>query len=653
MRECQAIVDDLKRHQWLGQSPPLWLTDSWLEGLISGTGRDFDRSLNRWRGLLEAVTSQLNQASKDMVNYALPQRDKKTAEQRQRSALLQRDLLLAERSGPQSSGGDFSTYRYLASQGFMPGYNFPRLPLIAFIPGSREQVNGGTYISRPRFVGISEFGPHSLIYHEGNTYKVSGAILNLQEQAGTATKTLATRDALICGACGHAHLGEDAKHELCCHCGTALKKYPDGTAFKIPALYQIEQVTTKRAERITSDDEERQRLGYELLTTYEFPKENGQVRVALADVSVAGQPFVTLSYGAATTISRINLGRRQRKEPGNIGFPIHPSKGSWGKESDLATGADEDDGDGDQGYVKITPYVQDRKNALLLRFHSAWEPRDLISVRHALKRGIEVAFQLDPSEIAAELMPNEAKATALLLYEAAEGGAGVLSRLVESPTALQMVGRTALGVCHWRWEGGLPQQQADLVDNDDQCEAGCYRCLLSYNNQRDHEQIDRRLASLKQLLLDLSRSDVVAQGGDGGRGELMEKLLPLSQSGLERLWLHTVEQRGYLLPDKAQSPVPDHHVVPDFTYVEAAALVFVDCPHHRQPLQQQLDARKRAALDAAGLIVVVFGDDTRQWDAVFDEYRWLFGEGHGTADLGEQIAAVFAEHADKLGGAKP
>ena len=677
LRECQAIVDDLKRHQWLGQNPPSWLTDSWLEGLISGTGRDFDRSLNRWRGLLDAVTSQLTQASKDMVNYALPQRDKKTAEQRQRSALLQRDLLLAERSGLQGSGGDFSTYRYLASQGFMPGYNFPRLPLIAFIPGSREQVNGGTYISRPRFVGISEFGPHSLIYHEGNTYKVSGAILNLQEQAGTATKTLATREALICGACGHTHLGEDAKQDLCCHCGAALKKHPDGTAIPIPSLYQIEQVTTKRAERITSDDEERQRLGYELLTTYEFPKENGQVRVALAEVSVAGQLLLSLSYGAATTISRINLGRRRRENPNNIGFPIHPSKGNWGKESDLSTGADEDDdGDGDQGYVKITPYVQDRKNALLLRFHSAWEPRDLISVRHALKRGIEVAFQLDPSEIAAELMPNEAKATALLIYEAAEGGAGVLSRLVESPTALQMVGRTALEVCHWRWEGALPQQQADLVDADDQCEAGCYRCLLSYNNQRDHEQIDRRLASLKQFLLDLSRSDVVAQGGDGGRGELMEKLLPLSQSGLERLWLRTVQERGYLLPDKAQSAVDDYYVVPDFTYSDAWGLVFVDGPHHKQPLQQQLDASKRQALDEAGYNVIVFGDDPREWDAVFTEFRWLFGDGHADpastpaapepkaeqpvaeqggsepADLAQQLADVLAQHGDLLGGGR-
>jgi very-short-patch-repair endonuclease len=108
----------------------------------------------------------------------------------------------------------------------------------------------------------------------------------------------------------------------------------------------------------------------------------------------------------------------------------------------------------------------------------------------------------------------------------------------------------------------------------------------------------------------------------------MEKLLPLSQSGLERLWLRTVQERGYLLPDKAQSSVDDFYVVPDFTYCEARGVVFVDGPHHKQLLQQQLDARKRQALDEAGYNVIVFGDDIREWDAVFTEYRWLFGDGH-------------------------
>ena len=35
-----------------------------------------------------------------------------------------------------TQNSDFYTYRYLASQGFLPGYNFPRLPLMAWIPGA-------------------------------------------------------------------------------------------------------------------------------------------------------------------------------------------------------------------------------------------------------------------------------------------------------------------------------------------------------------------------------------------------------------------------------------------------------------------------------------------------------------------------------------
>ena len=31
---------------------------------------------------------------------------------------------------------DFYSYRYLASEGFLPGYSFPRLPLAAYIPGT-------------------------------------------------------------------------------------------------------------------------------------------------------------------------------------------------------------------------------------------------------------------------------------------------------------------------------------------------------------------------------------------------------------------------------------------------------------------------------------------------------------------------------------
>ncbi|MFN7899492.1 MAG: DEAD/DEAH box helicase [Synechococcaceae cyanobacterium] len=694
----QAIVDDLLEHHWLGSTPPPWLTGSWLDALIRGAALDFDAALRRWRELLEAVDSQFAQAQKDLANHALSERERQAADQRQRAARLQQQLLLADKPGSSNNNNDFSTYRYLASQGFMPGYNFPRLPLMAYIPGTREQVGGGTFITRPRFVGISEFGPHSLIYHEGNTYKVRGAILGLQDNAlVSGTATLATQDALLCGRCGHAHVGTARDElELCRHCGAALKEEPEGKAVRVPRLYQIEQVNTRRAERITSDDEERQRLGYELLTTYEFPQENGVVKVARAQVSSGGLPLLELSYAPATQISRINLGWRRRENRSAMGFPIHPISGRWGGEKQLAAGASGDgtgakgDGEDDSasdnaevGYVKITPFVQDRKNALLLQLApppaaNSWEPLQLLSLKNALKRGIEVAFQLDGSEIAAELMPNEEEASALLLYESAEGGAGVLSRLVESPSALRQLGRTALEVCHWKLSDPLPATEAALEDADPECEAGCYRCLLGYHNQREHDRIDRRLPALKQFLLDLARGELVGQGGSDSRSERLERLRVLCQSGLERLWLDTAFRLGHHLPDDAQKEVSGHYVTPDFTYREAAALVFIDGPHHHKPLQQRLDQQKRQALKDAGIRVVVFDQHSEEWPELFREHAWLFGEGKGggsigsrgssspppqqrlpegpgpdqgptATDLGEALDAVFAQHQQLFG----
>jgi hypothetical protein len=47
-------------------------------------------------------------------------------------------------------------------------------------------------------------------------------------------------------------------------------------------------------------------------------------------------------------------------------------------------------------------------------------------------------------------------------------------------------------------------------DENASCVKGCYRCLLSYYNQPDHEQIDRTNDLVKTLLLRLARSRVMA-----------------------------------------------------------------------------------------------------------------------------------------------
>jgi hypothetical protein len=52
-------------------------------------------------------------------------------------------------------------------------------------------------------------------------------------------------------------------------------------------------------------------------------------------------------------------------------------------------------------------------------------------------------------------------------------------------------------------------------DEEANCVKGCYRCLLSYYNQPDHEQIDRTNDLVRTLLLRLARSRVVAAAPKG------------------------------------------------------------------------------------------------------------------------------------------
>lgn len=105
--------------------------------------------------------------------HGLSAEDRHEAKRQQAQANEQ--IMLLER-GSSSGSSDFYTYRYLVTEGFLPGYNFPRLPLYAFVPGGAGK-GSGAYLQRARFLAIAEFGPRSLIYHEGRAYRVYKAKL--------------------------------------------------------------------------------------------------------------------------------------------------------------------------------------------------------------------------------------------------------------------------------------------------------------------------------------------------------------------------------------------------------------------------------------------------------------------------------------------
>ncbi|MEW8544070.1 MAG: DEAD/DEAH box helicase [Candidatus Thiodiazotropha endolucinida] len=604
------------RGVWLNADASLEdATVSWLERRVQGAFIQFDRALNRWRELYAATHQQLQAAHAVNSNPAASERERKVASKRYGEAKTQLDLLL---NAGTEFNSDFSTYRYLASQGFLPGYNFPRLPLLAYMPARRGRVGRDSFLARPRFLAISEFGPLSLIYHEGSEYRVKKVILGVRGEQNLDQPGLTTEEARLCPACGYGHFHAQLENELCVSCGAEIE---GGT--RIDNLYRVENVSTQRAFRITSDEEERTRQGYEMQTTVQFAEADGELRVVTAEVREGENTLLTLQYAPAATVWRINLGWRRRKEKSIYGFNIDAGTGFWSKDEQAPIDQNDAAEKEERHIQRIAPYVEDRRNVLILRPTEYLDEHVITTLQVALKRGIEEEFQIEEAELMAEPLPHRDERNGILFYEAAEGGAGVLTRLVTGKDSIAKVASQALRICHYQTNDEWFTEQDTQVD----CEAGCYRCLLSYYNQPDHELIDRRNSKLVEILRALTRSTIVASTGGRTHSDQSEQLARLSGSSLEKAWLSYVEKYGHRLPDEAQLTLEQFGTRPDYLYREQQAVIYVDGPHHEQTTQQSIDKALTRKLEDAGLIVIRFPKEQARWPAIFAQYPEVFGAG--------------------------
>lgn len=481
----------------LPAEPPEELADaaSFVSTRWSGASGAFEAAFARWRTLYQSAVAERQAANAIAQRTGLSAKDR--ADARSRYLAADRQVQLLE-TGTSSSGSDFYTYRYLATEGFLPGYNFPRLPLYAFI----DQEKASAVLQRPRFLAIAEFGPNALVYHEGKAYRCHRAKLpagSLDEQQNLATQTFN-----CCQSCGAAH--DEITQERCMVCHEPLSS--EG---RIKDLFRIENVDARPGARITANDEDRQRRGFEIRTVFRWrASREGEQRLSL---TADGAPLIEVRYGPQTRLSRVNLGLRRRAEKEAIGFDIDTVSGRWLKNE--AKG-EEEGADPVKGTRRqtIVPLVEDTKNALLLRFDPSLglTNEQMATLQHAIVRAIEAEHVLEAGELLGEPLPTRDERKALLLYEASEGGAGVLKRLMEDAGRWQRLAEVALDLMHlYRSEGSLADDPGA-----EPCVAGCYRCLLSYYNQPDHLLIDRRDETVQGILDQISRCAVAV--GESGAG---------------------------------------------------------------------------------------------------------------------------------------
>lgn len=584
--------------------------DTYAGEVVQQALGSFDKAFGRWRDLFTAAEQQRDAARRTMDDYSAPQREKRAAQSRHAQAIDQLNLL---QKGDSERSSDFYTYRYLATEGFLPGYNFPRLPLMAYVPATSDGRGRQAYLQRPRFLALSEFGPRSLVYHEGRSYRVVRALLALgHRDSATADVLLPTMTARVCRTCGAGHFSDELS--MCHGCGTNL-----GDAEIINHIYRIENVATQPTERITANDEERQRQGFELQTTFEWAIRDGDVDARKGVVADADSDLVRLAYGPGATITRINKGLRRRANRTQYGFRIDPVSGYWAKNEDEAEETDPTAAPRQW----IVPCVRDRKNALLLQPAEAdLSATTLTTLQHALLRGIETVFQLEQGEILAEPMPTRDERNGFLLYEAAEGGAGVLNRIVGEPETLATVARVALSIMHFDVldPSPLPDDTHDLGDVEGtSCVAACYRCLMSYYNQPDHELLDRRDDKAQELLLRLCRAETRLEERRSSRHPSVRASAPPPADGSLARFVAILRER--------EIPTPDA----DPLSVDGVSLPLVWRAHYVAAAFEAVAPQVAASLEDKGFELMTLGSTEDAWLSALGDLGRALGKSEGDA----------------------
>jgi Lhr-like helicase len=590
-----------------------WYDEEWLERTVKHAPQAFDRACDRWRELFRRAQQEAQQQSRIIQDASSAPDLKKQAHSRRKEAEAQLDLLRA--SGAELQQSDFYSYRYFASEGFLPGYSFPRLPLAAFIPGAkRGGKSDGNYVQRPRFLAISEFGPGALIYYEGARYEVKRVALPISEDGGDGLPLDAAKR---CADCGYLHTFHQAGPDLCDWCGAPL-------GMAMTNLLRMQTATTVRRERISSDEEERRRAGFEIVTSLTFASGGAKELRQEADVRAAGDDLLaTLTYGDTATIRRMNVGLTRRKEPALQGYYIEPDTGRWLKRPGDDTVTESDGLETARRPQLVVPYVEDRRNALLLRWQQPISGPVLTALMYALKRGVEAVYQLEDSELAVEGLPKRAEPRYALFYESAEGGAGVLRRLASEPDQVDLVAREALEILHFDLDG---QDTGHAPGASERCEHACYDCLLSYANQPDHSILDRH--GVLPYLLALAGSSTKAAGHRQDPPTNLTSLLAGTGSALEERWLRFIDDGGYHRPSAAQTLLKAASAKPDFVYrlKDAQVAVFVDGPHHDGAKQRLADGAADERLENLGWTVLRFRHDA-DWRALVSTMPSVFGQG--------------------------
>ena len=564
----------------------LWYNDTWLETQIKTVPDKLEHALLRWRKMYLDTLRQMNEAHETHISPVIKDAELKKLANISYMRAKDRKSLLENQSdnNKNSTLSEFYTFRYLASEGFLPGYNFTRLPIRVFLGGKDKNES----ISRPRFIGLKEFGPNNLIYHNGGKFKVNRVTPN--------DVSLDLMEIKISKDTNYAFLGKDE--------GKGKNQDPiTGTQFTASNieihqnLLELEEAQSENSERISCMEEVRTSEGY--VTELYLNTADSLLNATKIKLTIDGEELMKLFYAPAAKLILLN---KKWKRGRDDGFDIGTKTGFFKSKKQLEKPSPEDP------IQNIMLYTYDTSDILYVQPIKSLGLTDegVVTMQYALEKAIEQLYNIEPVEIDARLM-GSSEFKNIMLYESAEGSIGVLKDISRNPVRLREIFLKAYEICGYDFH-----TKEDLFPNRPK---SSYDDLLSYYNQLDHIHIDRHSIIKALDLLIISKPDDTIGGTYEDKYKELNEGLHQRSPGEKEL-LDYLYENGYRLPDYTNYNMEQYYVQPDFVYQQEKALIFVDGGIHKKSIIKADDEKKRKTLALAGFDVLVW-DDTSEHVAAF------------------------------------
>ena len=597
-------------------------------GARSGAALAFDARLRPLARPLPrgASTARRRRTTIDRRRTRAPPSERERAKRLRGARPRRSSSCCAARTTSDASQSDFYSYRYFASEGFLPGYSFPRLPLSAFIPGRRGAARQATSSSRARASSrsassvraassttraraTSSTGSSCPSSDDEDNRLPTHARQALRGAAATSTRSAATTP----GPTSASAAGRRSTPPIADALPAAERRDEAPRPHQLrrggaaaPGLRAPDRRPLRRARR---------------------PAE----RVAHVHRCDGERAARRSTYGARgdDLADQPRLARGARTGPARASCST-PSAAT-GRRTSRPTSDDPDDPHEPARRERVIPYVEDRRNALLVEPAEPLDDgADGVARRRRSRRAIQVDFQLEDNELAAEPLPSRddrRSSSSTRRPRAARAccaGSSTTRRRSRGSRA------TALELCHFDPDTGEDLRRAPARTRGLR---GRLLRLPDELRQPARPPAARPPRDPRLLLSSLATATVEVSPASPTRDEHLERLRArcrLRRSS--RRWLDFLDERGTRAADRRAAAASRRCARgPTSSTTTHDVVVFVDGPPHDYPRRRRsatagaAAARGRsAARSSASATTSDVGRRRRR------QYPSVFGEGDVT-----------------------